>query len=92
MLPFCSRKRGRQSFTSSQFKEDGAFAPDADIYLFDISFDAGEDVAEQEYLMKIPTILCLTDEQINRPLRAVSRLFRDDPEFRRLMTELYGSL
>ena len=91
MLPFCSRKRGRQSFTSSQFKEDGAFAPDADIYLSDINFGAGEDVAEQEYLMKIPSILCLTDEQINRPFRAVTRLYRDDPEFRRLTTDLYGS-
>lgn len=72
-------------------KEDGAFAPDADIYLFDISFGTGEDVAEQEYLMKIPTILCLTDEQVNRPLRAVSRLFRDDIEFRRLTTNLHVS-
>ena len=46
---------------------------------------------EQEYLMKIPAILCLTDEQINRPLRAASRLIRNDPEFRRLTTDLYGS-
>ena len=46
---------------------------------------------EQEYLMKIPTTLYLTDEQIDRLLLAASRLMRNDPEFQRLMTDLSGS-
>lgn len=72
-------------------KEDSAFAPDADIYFIDVSLGAVEDVDEQEYLMKIPTTLYLTDEQIKRLLRAASRLILNDPEFQRLMTDLHRS-
>lgn len=72
-------------------KEDSAFAPDADVYFIDISFSAVQDVAEQEHLMKIPTTLYLTDEQIDQILLAASRLIRNDPEFQRLMTDLHGS-
>jgi NTE family protein len=69
-------------------REDSAFAPDADIYFIDVSFSAVNDVDEQEYLMRIPTTLYLTDEQIDRLLVAASRLIRNDPEFKRLMTDL----
>jgi NTE family protein len=71
--------------------ENSAFGPDADIYFIDVSFSAVEDVAEQEYLMKIPTTLYLTDEQIDRLVLAASRLIRNDPEFQRLMVDLHGS-
>jgi NTE family protein len=71
--------------------EDSAFEPDGDIYFIDVNFTAVEDVAEQEYLMKIPTTLYLTDEQIDRLLLAASRLMRNDPEFHRLLTDLQGT-
>jgi NTE family protein len=71
--------------------EDSAFEPDGDIYFIDVNFTAVEDVAEQEYLMKIPTTLYLTDEQIDRLLLAASRLMRNDPEFQRLLTDLQGT-
>jgi predicted lactoylglutathione lyase len=54
-------------------------------------YTAIEDVAEQEYLMKIPTTLYLTGEQIDRLLLAASRLIRNDPEFQRLMKDLQAS-
>lgn len=82
-------RHGRRSCTPP--KEDSAFAPDAEIYFIDVNFTAIEDAAEQEYLMKIPTTLYLTDEQIDRLLLAASRLIRNDPEFKRLMTDLGGS-
>jgi NTE family protein len=67
---------------------ESVFAQDADIYFIDVSFGAMADVSEQEYLMKIPTTLYLTDQQIERLLLAATRLIRNDPEFQRLMRDL----
>ncbi|MEX5214746.1 MAG: patatin-like phospholipase family protein [Nitrospiraceae bacterium] len=67
---------------------ESVFAQDADIYFIDVSLGAIADVAERESLMKIPTTLYLTDEQIDRLLMAATRLIRHDPEFQRLMQEL----
>jgi NTE family protein len=63
-------------------------ARDAEIYFINMSFSQVEDAAEQQYLMKIPTTLYLTDEQIDRLFAAASRLIRSDPEFQRLMSDL----
>ncbi len=63
-------------------------ARDAEIYFIDASFSKIDDVAEQQYLMKIPTTLYLTDEQLEHLFAAASRLIRADPEFKRLMTDL----
>ncbi|MGE3152257.1 MAG: patatin-like phospholipase family protein [Nitrospiraceae bacterium] len=67
---------------------ESVFTQDADIYFIDVSLGAIADVAERESLMKIPTTLYLTDEQIDRLLIAATRLIRHDPEFQRLMQEL----
>lgn len=67
---------------------DSVFTQDADIYFIDVSLGALADVIEQEYLMKIPTTLHLTDEQIEHLLLAATRLLRNDPEFQRLMKDL----
>jgi NTE family protein len=68
--------------------QDSVFDKDSDIYFIDVSLGAMEDHKEQEYLMKIPTSLHLTDEQIDRLLVAASRLIMKDPEFKRLMKDL----
>jgi NTE family protein len=65
-----------------------AFTKDAEIYFVDVSLNAVEDLAERESLMKIPTTLYLTDEQIDRLIMAATRLIRNDPEFQRLMKDL----
>jgi NTE family protein len=67
---------------------DSIFAENADVYFIDASLGALEDVTEQEYLMRIPTTLYLTDQQIERLQIAASRLIRDSPEFQRLMKDL----
>ena len=84
-------EKWREELHAKPPKEDSAFTPDGDIYFIDVNFTAIEDVAEQEYLMKIPTTLYLTDEQIDRLLLAASRLIRNDPEFQRLMKDLQPS-
>ena len=63
-------------------------ARDAEIYFIEASFSKVQDAAEQQYLMKIPTTLYLTDEQLERLFAAASHLIRADPEFKRLMSDL----
>ena len=70
---------------------DSPFAEDAEVYFVNASLSEIEDPVERESLMRIPTTLYLTDEQIDRLLLAASRLIRNDPEFQRLMTDLQGS-
>jgi NTE family protein len=67
---------------------ESVFAENADIYFIEVSLGAVADVDEQHYLMKIPTTLYLTDEQIDHLLSAASKLIRNDPEFQRLMQDL----
>lgn len=62
--------------------------PDAEVYFIDASLGAVDDTAEQEYLMRIPTTLYLTDEQITRLLGASSRLITGNPDFQRLMQDI----
>jgi NTE family protein len=70
---------------------ESGLAPDAEIYFIDASLGAIDDPVEQEYLMKIPTTLYLTDEQIDHLLNAASRLIYKDQEFQRLMKDLQRS-
>jgi NTE family protein len=70
---------------------ESALARDADIYFIDANLGRIDDTTEQEYLMKIPTTLYLTDEQIDRLLVAASRLIYKDPEFQRLIKDLQPS-
>jgi NTE family protein len=78
----------KERLRSRQTDPEGVFAQDADIYFIDVSFGALADATEQQDLMKIPTTLYLTDQQIDRLLLAATRLIRNDPEFQRLMRDL----
>lgn len=79
---------GRVLLGSPQDADDSPFAEDADVYFIDVSLGAVADAEEQQYLMKIPTTLYLTDEQIERLLSAATKLIYRDPEFQRLMRDL----
>ena len=70
---------------------DSVFTPDADIYFINVSFSEVEDPEEQARLMKIPTNLSLTDEELDHLLLAASRLVRNDKEFQRLLADLERS-
>ena len=59
-----------------------------DIYFINASLAAIADPEERMSLMKIPTTLSLSDEQIGRLLGAASRLIRHDKEFQRLMQDI----
>ena len=62
--------------------------PDAEVYFINASLSEVEDPEERDYLMKIPTTLHLTDEQIDRLLVAASHVIHRDKDFQRLMQDL----
>ena len=80
----------REELSKKPRSSDSPFAEDAEIYFVNASLSEVKDPVERESLMRIPTTLYLSDEQIDRLLLAASRLIRNDPEFQRLMTDLQG--
>ncbi|HJU06250.1 MAG TPA: patatin-like phospholipase family protein [Nitrospiraceae bacterium] len=77
--------------TALQQKERGegsVFAPDADVYFINASLSELDDPVERESLMKIPTSLRLTNDQVDRLIKAAGRLIQNDPDFQRLMHDL----
>jgi len=80
--------RWQQELRTKPRAPDSPFAKDADVYFINASLAEIADPDERASLMKIPTTLYLTDEQIDRLLLAASRLIRGSSEFQRLMTDL----
>ena len=68
----------QQELRTKQRDSDSPFAPDAEIYFINVSLAEIADPDERASLMKIPTTLYLTEEQIGRLLGAASRLIRHD--------------
>jgi NTE family protein len=67
---------------------ESPFAQDAEIYFINASLSEVVDPDERISLMKIPTTLYLTDEQIDRLVMAASKLIRGNKEFQRLMQDI----
>ena len=67
---------------------DSPFAPDAKIYFINASLSDVVDPDERLSLMKIPTSLYLTDDQVDRLVRVASDLILRDAEFQRLMSDM----
>jgi NTE family protein len=70
---------------------DSPFAAEADIYFIDASLSEIEDPDERLELMKIPTTLYLTDEQIDQLVVAARKLIRGNKDFQRLMKDIEAS-
>jgi NTE family protein len=78
----------REKLRAQPRAADSPFAEDAEIYFINASLSEIPDQDERESLMRIPTTLYLTDEQIDRLLLAAARLIRNDPDFQRLMQDI----
>ena len=81
-------KMVREELRTQPRPVDSPFAEDADIYFINASLSEIADSDERESLMRIPTTLYLTDEQIDRLLLVAARLIRNNPEFQRLMQDI----
>jgi len=66
----------------------GVFTDDADIYFINASLSELEDMEEQTRLMKIPTNLALSDNEVDQLISAASKLLQNDKEFQRLLRDL----
>jgi NTE family protein len=81
-------KQIREELRKRPRPADSRFAENAEIYFINASLTEVADPNERESLMRIPTTLYLTDEQIDRLLLTAARLIRNDPEFQLLMQDL----
>jgi NTE family protein len=62
-------------------------APNADIYVIDVSFKALKDKSERDYLNQLPTSFALSDEAVDR-LRAASRtLILNSPDLKEALDD-----
>lgn len=84
-------EKARLELRTTARAADSPFAPDADVYFINAGLSEVVDPDERLSLMKIPTSLYFTDQQIDRLLLAASRLIRNDPDFQRLMRDLEQS-
>src|SRR5258708_38865238 len=67
-------------------------APNADIYVIDVSFKMLADKSERHYLNQLPTSFALSDEAVDRLRAAPLTIIFNSPEIRQVPNEGTGSL
>jgi NTE family protein len=65
----------------------GVKAPQAEIYLIDVSFQALKGESERDYLNQLPTSFRLPDEAVDRLRAAAATIILDSPAFQRLLKD-----
>ncbi|HKC94736.1 MAG TPA: patatin-like phospholipase family protein [Nitrospira sp.] len=88
MLMRLALKEWQKELRDKPRDPDSPFAPDAKIYFINASLSDVVDPDERLSLMKIPTSLYLTDDQVDRLVRVASDLLLRDAEFQRLMSDI----
>jgi NTE family protein len=84
----------RQIRDSAAFAKDKApamtqivNAPDADIYVIDVSFKALRDKSERDYLNQLPTSFTLPDEAVDRLRAAARTLILNSPDLQQALSD-----
>ena len=62
-------------------------APNAEIYVIDVSFQALKDKSERDYLNQLPTSFVLSDEAVDRLRAAAATIILDSPDFQQLLKD-----
>jgi NTE family protein len=62
-------------------------APEAEIYVIDVSFQALKDKSERDYLNQLPTSFHLSDEAVDGLRAAAARIIIDSPDFQQLLKD-----
>ena len=60
-------------------------APNAEIYVVDVSFQALKDKSERDYLNQLPTSFHLSDEAVDRLRAAAATIILESPDFQDLL-------
>ena len=62
-------------------------APNADIYVIDVSFKMLADKSERAYLNQLPTSFVLSDEAVDRLRAAAATIILDSPDFQQVLKD-----
>jgi NTE family protein len=62
-------------------------APDAELYVVDVSFKALDDRKERDFLNQLPTSFVLKDEEVDRLRASAAKIIVASPEFQRLLRD-----
>ena len=62
-------------------------APNADIYVIDVSFKELKDKSERDYLNQLPTSFVLSDEAVDRLRAAAVTIILNSPDLRQVLTD-----
>jgi len=62
-------------------------APNAEIYVVDVSFQALKDKSERDYLNQLPTSFHLSDEAVDRLRAAAATIILESPDFQKLLKD-----
>ena len=89
MLMRLALKEWQKELGNTPRDADSPFAPDANIYFINVSLAEVLDPDERIALLKIPTSLYLTEDQIDRLIRSASDLILCDTDFQRLLADLH---
>lgn len=90
MLMRLALKEWQKELLNKPQDHESPFASDAKIYFINASLGEVANPDERFSLMKIPTTLYLTDNEIDRLVRTASDLVLRDSEFQRLMGDIQG--
>jgi len=83
------RIRDSVAFTKDKDPAMGSIvnAPNADIYVIDVSFKMLADKSERAYLNQLPTSFVLSDEAVDRLRAAAQTIIFNSPEFQQVQKE-----
>jgi len=62
-------------------------APNADIHVIEVLFQALKDKAERDYLNQLPTSFVLSDEAVDRLRAAAATIILDSPDFQKMLKD-----
>jgi NTE family protein len=62
-------------------------APQADIYVIEVSFEALKDKSERDYLNQLPTSFVLSDEEVDRLRAAAATIILHSPDFQQVLKD-----
>ena len=62
-------------------------APQADIYVIEVSFQVMKDKAERDYLNQLPTSFVLPEEAVDRLRAAAMTIILDSPDFQQMLKD-----
>ena len=62
-------------------------APNAHIYVIDVSFKALKDKSERDYLNQLPTSFVLSDKAVDRLRAAAATIILDSPDFQQVLKD-----